>query len=329
MNIRKSCLSDLEEILQIYVHARIWMKKNGNPTQWGDDWPERWAVERDIEAGNSYVTEHDGSICGVFAFIIGEEPTYRIIEDGHWRNDEPYGTIHRLASDGSTSGVFAACLKYCEQVFPNIRMDTHRDNHIMQHLLEKHGYEPCGTIYVEDGTARIAYQKAEREHRNFQIEKLSGVYTVKHITKEDIPVLYDFCKANQTYYSYMKMQPTPENLEEDITALPPGKSLEDKYFVGFWEGERLNAILDLICGYPDEHTVYIGWFMLEKDCQKKGLGSALITEILSYLKDQGVRSVQLACLKENREGLAFWQKNGFMPVEVGNKQQYVCFQYLA
>lgn len=161
MNIRKSKISDLEKILQIYAHAREQMKKNGNPTQWGDDWPEKWAIEKDIEDGNSYVAEHDGNICGVFAFIIGEEPTYRVIEGGHWRDDKPYGTIHRLASDGSMPGVFESCLRYCEQVFSNIRMDTHRDNHIMQHLLEKYGYEPCGTIYVEDGSARIAYQKKE------------------------------------------------------------------------------------------------------------------------------------------------------------------------
>jgi RimJ/RimL family protein N-acetyltransferase len=42
---------------------------------------------------------------------------------------------------------------------PNIRIDTHRDNAIMQHLLEKNGFVKCGIIYVEDGSPRIAYQK--------------------------------------------------------------------------------------------------------------------------------------------------------------------------
>ena len=29
---------------------------------------------------------------------------------------------------------------------------------MMQHVLEKNGFVPCGIIYVEDGSPRIAYQ---------------------------------------------------------------------------------------------------------------------------------------------------------------------------
>jgi predicted GNAT family N-acyltransferase len=46
----------------------------------------------------------------------------------------------------------------------NIRIDTHADNAKMQALLEEHGFEKCGTIYVHDGISehspRIAYQYA-------------------------------------------------------------------------------------------------------------------------------------------------------------------------
>ena len=37
--VRKAEKSDIEEILKIYAGAREFMKKNGNPTQWGDSWP--------------------------------------------------------------------------------------------------------------------------------------------------------------------------------------------------------------------------------------------------------------------------------------------------
>lgn len=160
MEIRKTTKEDLEEVLLIYAYAREQMKKNGNPLQWGDSRPSEAAVVRDIEGGNSYVVENGGKICGVFSFIIGEEPTYQVIENGEWKNNDSYGTLHRLASDGTKKGVFQACLAYCESRMPNVRADTHKDNLIMQHLLEKYGYEKCGTIYVEDGSPRIAYQKS-------------------------------------------------------------------------------------------------------------------------------------------------------------------------
>lgn len=159
MYIRKSRKSDFSKIMQIYACAREQMRQNGNPTQWGNERPQESVIVKDMEEGHSFVVEEAGEVCGVFAFIIGIEPTYMEIENGSWLNEEVYGTIHRLAGSGEVKGVFAACQEYCGQLISNIRIDTHEDNHIMQHLLNKYGFEECGIIYVEDGTPRIAYQK--------------------------------------------------------------------------------------------------------------------------------------------------------------------------
>ena len=159
MTIRTTRLEDLEQILQIYAYARAQMRRNGNPTQWGDDRPSAAVLQADIRKGQSHVIEKDGHLCAVFTFIIGDDPTYQTIEQGRWLNAAPYGTIHRLAGNGTAKGIFRQCLTYCMTQIPNIRIDTHRDNAIMQHLLEKNGFVKCGIIYVEDGSPRIAYQK--------------------------------------------------------------------------------------------------------------------------------------------------------------------------
>lgn len=158
MNIRKATPSDLPEIEKIYACAREQMRKNGNPTQWGDSYPAVETIKADIEQGNGYVVLNGGEICGVFAFIIGEDPTYKIIE-GSWLNNEKYGTIHRVAGSGKAKGVLNAAVDFCSGLEPNIRIDTHSDNKIMQYLLEKLGFVKCGIIYVSDGTPRFAYQK--------------------------------------------------------------------------------------------------------------------------------------------------------------------------
>ena len=159
MYIRHSTEQDLPEILDIYAFAREQMKKNGNPTQWGDHRPSRAVIERDIDLEQSYVVCEDGEILGVFAFTVGAEPTYLEIENGSWLNDEPYGVIHRVASAGKKSGVLSLIFTFCEGKADNIRIDTHDDNKIMQHLLERHGYQKCGRIHIDDGSPRIAYQK--------------------------------------------------------------------------------------------------------------------------------------------------------------------------
>lgn len=40
-----------------------------------------------------------------------------------------------------------------------MRIDTHENNKVMQHLIKKNGFQECGIIYVEDGSPRIAYEK--------------------------------------------------------------------------------------------------------------------------------------------------------------------------
>jgi len=160
MTIRKASLEDVDKILAIYAYAREQMRLSGNPDQWGEYYPPVEMVRKDMENGNSYViTDEEHEICGVFVFIIGEDPTYRIIENGNWLNDDLYGTIHRVAGSGKRKGIFRLCLRYCEAKAPNVRVDTHENNRIMQHLLESSGYQRCGRIYVADGSPRIAYQK--------------------------------------------------------------------------------------------------------------------------------------------------------------------------
>lgn len=159
--IRLAENEDLDAILKIYETARESMRNQGNPNQWGGQYPPKELVIRDMEAEHLYVIQQKEEPRGVFALVLGEDETYEVIEDGCWKNGEPYGTIHRLAGDGRMRGIFESCLKFCRQEIGNLRADTHEDNHVMQHLLEKHGFEKCGIIHVADGSPRIAYQWCE------------------------------------------------------------------------------------------------------------------------------------------------------------------------
>lgn len=158
LSIRKTVYEDLETIEAIFSHARKLMRDTGNPTQWGEDRPSMDLVISDIEKGNSYIIEDDGRAVATFAYVIGIEPTYLEI-DGEWPDDDEYGTIHRIASDGTVKGVFGFVIEHVKELGVNIRIDTHKDNVIMRHLIEKNGFTYCGIIIVDDGTERLAYQK--------------------------------------------------------------------------------------------------------------------------------------------------------------------------
>lgn len=164
MRIRKSNETDFKRIMEIYEYARGFMAKTGNPNQWGPtNWPPETLIHDDILNGNSYVcTNEDGRVLGTFFFEYGQdiEPTYRDINDGEWSQNEAYGVVHRIASDGSVKGVGKYCLDWAYEQAGNLRIDTHPDNIVMQKLLEKLGFKKCGIIHVlEDNYPRYAYEK--------------------------------------------------------------------------------------------------------------------------------------------------------------------------
>lgn len=158
--IEKAKPSDLPELLRIYDIARDFMRKTGNPNQWGSGYPGEETLLHDISEGNLYVLKADGFPSAAFVLAIGKEPNYEKIDNGAWLSDAEYGTIHRVASDGRLTGVFADILTFCEHKISHLRIDTHRNNLIMQKLIKRSGFTKCGIIYIrEDGTPRIAYEK--------------------------------------------------------------------------------------------------------------------------------------------------------------------------
>ncbi|MBQ7065087.1 MAG: N-acetyltransferase [Firmicutes bacterium] len=159
LSVRKACEADFERIMAIYRYAQEYMIRNGNPTQWGHFYPTGDLIREDIQLGRCLVICGKTEIHGVFALFEGAEPTYEYIEDGHWLNDEPYVTIHRIAGDGQVHGLLKCAVDYCRGLSGNIRIDTHADNKTMQHLIEQNGFIRCGIIYVEDGSPRFAYQR--------------------------------------------------------------------------------------------------------------------------------------------------------------------------
>lgn len=157
LTVRKAVRDDLAQLLEIYANARAFMQTHGNPNQWPATYPGAERLGAEIDRGVCYVVMGEGKIQAVFCLIAGEDPTYRIIEDGAWPEDVPYATIHRMASAGRVGGIGQFCINWCLQQGLPLRADTHADNIYMQHALEKGGFVKCGKIYTEDGGLRWAY----------------------------------------------------------------------------------------------------------------------------------------------------------------------------
>lgn len=159
MTIRHAAPADRPAIDQLYAQARQFMKENGNPCQWKDTRPLPEATDADLKNGDLYVLEENGTIRGVFALIVGEDPTYQTIYNGAWPEDGPYCVIHRIAGLPG-SHLFETALRLAAASAPALRIDTHSDNSVMRRLFDKFDIRFCGTILTDDGTPRLTFYRA-------------------------------------------------------------------------------------------------------------------------------------------------------------------------
>lgn len=184
MVIRPATAADIPALRPVFEAAKSIMRADGNHEQWSaPGFPDDALLLRDIDRVGGYVIEsrypvptgHDetedpavmpgqaghlvaSQPVAYFALLPSPEPTYDYIE-GAWLTDEPYGVIHRIASYPDVHGIFSAIIDFAAARYPRLRIDTHRDNRIMQHVITAAGFTYCGIIWLPDGTERLAYER--------------------------------------------------------------------------------------------------------------------------------------------------------------------------
>ncbi len=183
------------------------------------------------------------------------------------------------------------------------------------------------------GTYRKLYETQFRQAIDYEsehgaskinIQALATQFDVRRIEEDDIADVYQLCKNNKKYYQYIGSIPTVESLTEIITRLPGDVSTKDKYFVGFYDGNHLVAVMDLITGYPESDDAFIGWFMVNADLQGQGIGSAIFADVRAALSAEGYDYLSLGCVKENREAIGFWEAQGFASTgEIRDNGEYL------
>ncbi len=162
--VRPASKQEISQIMEVLSAAKKIMRSSGNVNQWIGGYPSEETVLCDISLGHGFVVEDSGKVAGYFACVPSPEPTYAKIYEGQWLDDNlPYHVVHRIGSYPDVHGVFKSIMEWCFEKDSNIRIDTHRDNRIMQHNILKEGFAYCGIIYLENGDERLAYQKISRK----------------------------------------------------------------------------------------------------------------------------------------------------------------------
>ncbi len=150
--------------------------------------------------------------------------------------------------------------------------------------------------------------------KKINTSRMTDEYEARVLNEDDADDVLAIMQGNPQFYKYTTATAERESVLEDMKALPEGKTAEDKYYFGFFDQAKLFAVMDLIDGYPDEDTAFIGFFMMDANRQGKGTGKKLIKGILNHLREAGFSRVRLCINKDNPQSAHFWHRIGFKDV---------------
>ena len=164
MEFRRAVLEDINGVMALVKRVVPLMRASGN-LQWGDDYPNAAAFERDISLNQLWLAQVDGLLAGVAAITTDQDPDY--VKVG-WDIHETAIVVHRLAVDPALrgKGVAAALMLQAEveakaKGIAVLRVDTNSQNEATQKLFPKLGYTFAGEIGLRfrPGLRFLCYEK--------------------------------------------------------------------------------------------------------------------------------------------------------------------------
>lgn len=108
--------------------------------------------------------------------------------------------------------------------------------------------------------------------------------------------------------------PTATDALEIMTLCPPGMGADDKFVLAIVVGDEVIGCADLVRGYPDAQTAYLGLLLLIAEWQGRGTGSRLVARLMEMAAGWGCTTMRLAVIETNEPALHFWSKHGFQMV---------------
>lgn len=171
--------------------------------------------------------------------------------------------------------------------------------------------------YAPEKQKQYGVLAIELQRVRYPLETITSEAEVRELKEADVPEMLRLAQENPLYYEHMGIEPTYENISETLTALPPRRTMADKHIFGWFEGQRLIALMDLIAHHPMEQSAFIGWFMMDAERQGKGYGRRIIFNVMRMLADCGVQEVRLGRIAGNPQSEAFWKACGFRDTELG------------
>lgn len=172
----------------------------------------------------------------------------------------------------------------------------------------------------QSGQAReAAIQGAVDGHGEPDDPRSSGM-RLRRLTEADRAAMALLLADDGGYSERVSGSPaTDADVEEILGDRPSGLPADRKHPVGLWQGDELVALADVLDGWPDDATAYIGLLQVRGDQHGRGVGRELHELLLDRFGRD--RPWRLAVVEANAQALGFWRRLGYR--ETGERKPWV------
>lgn len=141
-------------------------------------------------------------------------------------------------------------------------------------------------------------------------------FILETVTEDLFERVLKIYNTNQEYFQIsMNGKPSMKSVIEDKNEIPPNSSIENKNYKLITLNGVDIGVIDYVVNYPNEDTIYIGLFMIDRNFHRNGYGKEFIEEFITNMRNQGFNRIRLGVLKENIKAFEFWTRMEFNVVK--------------
>lgn len=101
------------------------------------------------------------------------------------------------------------------------------------------------------------------------------------------------------------------DVDEVCAALPPGRTVADKFLFVVERGGRIEGIFDLIRDYPEPQVMHLGLIFLSQEIRGGGMGRRCLHALYDWARAMGATVMRLGVVEPNMKARHLYATEGF------------------
>jgi ribosomal protein S18 acetylase RimI-like enzyme len=141
-------------------------------------------------------------------------------------------------------------------------------------------------------------------------------YTIRLMGPNDEALMQALFESDPDYFRLVQgAPPDPAEAKDLLNELPEGKQYRDKFVYALFDRNgALAVVIDLIRGYPNDETWYLGLIFVAPVRRDMGLGTRVLEAVCTHVKRHGGHAVRLGVDRRNVRARALYERRGFRSI---------------